>query len=224
MDDTCVARVPIFASLSPADQQLVAGLARSTHLSRGDAAYSAHDRVSRLMVLHQGRLKIFRLSPDGAEQLIRVLEPGDFTGETAVLTGRRPDDYATALDDCQLCVFRHDDLEKLIARHPAIGLQILATLSQRLSDTEQRLNALTSRDVDTRLADYLLALPSTWTHGIAEVTLPLPKKDIASLLDTTPETLSRAFRRLSADGVIAINARRVQVRQPERLQELVDEG
>src|SRR5665811_1716806 len=197
MADTCVSRVPVFASLSAQDQQRVAGLARLTHLKAGETAYSAGDDLSQLMVLHTGRLKIFRVSVDGSEQLIRVLGPGDFTGETSVFTGQRPDDYATALDECQLCVFRHDDLDALIREHPGIGLRMLATVSERLSDTEHRLSSLTSRDVESRLADYLLGLPSTWPGDVATVTLPLAKKDVASLLDTSPESLSRALKTVS---------------------------
>jgi CRP/FNR family transcriptional regulator len=223
MADTCVSRVPVFASLSEQDQQRVGGLARPTRLKAGETAYSAADERSQLMVLHTGRLKIFRLSADGSEQLIRVLGPGDFTGETSVFTGQRPDDYATALEDCQLCVFRHDDLVALMRKHPEIGLRMLATMSERLSDTEHRLSSLTSRDVESRLADYLLGLPSTWRGRVATVTLPLAKKDVASLLDTTPESLSRALKSLAAEGLIVIGAgRSVSITQPDRLQQLVD--
>ena len=225
MVDTCVSRVPVFASLSAQDQKRVGGLARPAHLKTGETAYRADDDLSQLMVLHTGRLKIFRLSVDGSEQLIRVLGPGDFTGETSVFTGQRPDDYATALDECQLCVFRHDDLEALIRKHPEIGLRLLSTVSARLSDTEHRLSSLTSRDVESRLADYLLALPGTWRGGVATVTLPLAKKDVASLLDTTPESFSRALKSLARAGLIVIGAgRSVSITQPDRLQQLVDEA
>lgn len=224
MADTCVSRVPVFASLSAQDQQRVGRLARPTHLKAGETAYSADDERSQLMVLHTGRLKIFRLSVNGSEQLIRVLGPGDFTGETSVFTGQRPDDHATALEDCQLCVFRHDDLEALMRQHPEIALRMLATVSERLSDTEHRLNSLTSRDVESRLADYLLSLPSTWRGRVATVTLPLAKKDVASLLDTTPESFSRALKSLAAEGLIVIGTgRSVSITQPGRLQQLADE-
>ena len=224
MADTCVSRVPVFASLSAQDQQRVEGLARATHLKTGETAYRADEDLSQLMVLHTGRLKIFRLSADGSEQLIRVLGPGDFTGETSVFTGQRPDDYATALDECQLCVFRHQDLETLVRKHPEIGLRLLATVSARLSETEHRLSSLTSRDVESRLADYLLGLSSTWRGGVATVTLPLAKKDVASLLDTTPESFSRALKSLARAGLIVIGAgRSVSITQPDRLQQLVDE-
>jgi len=224
MADTCVSRVPVFAGLSANDQQRVAGLARPTRLKAGEVAYSADDELSQLIVLHTGRLKIFRLSVNGSEQLIRVLGPGEFTGETSVFTGQRPDDYATAVDDCQLCVIRHDDLNALVRQHPEIGLRMLATVSERLSDTEHRLNSLTSRDVESRLAEYLLGLPGTWPRRVATVTLPLAKKDVASLLDTSPESLSRALSSLATQGLIVIGAgRSVSITQPDRLQQLVDQ-
>ena len=190
MADTCVARVPVFAGLAANDQQLVAELARPVRLQAGEFAYSANDEVSRLIVVHTGRLKIFRVSPDGSEQLVRVLGPGDFTGETAVFTGQPPGDYAAALDGCELCVFRHDDLQSLVREYPDTGLRMLAMVSERLSDTEHRLNSLTSRDVESRLADYLLRLPATRSGGAVTVALPMAKKDVASLIDTTPESLT----------------------------------
>lgn len=224
MTDTCVARVPVFAKLSAEEQERVAGLARPTRVPAGGIVWSAADDRAQLMVVHVGRLKVSRVSPDGSEQLVRVLGPGEFTGETAVFTGQRPDDRGTALEDCQLCVFRHDDLEALIRRHPDIGLRMLAAVSERLVDTERRLNSLASRDVEVRLADYLLGLPSTWQGGMATVTLPLAKKDVASLLDTSPESLSRALTSLAAQGLIVVGTgRSVSITRPDLLQELVDE-
>jgi len=190
MADSCVARVPVFAGLSAHDQQRVAGLARPVHLRAGEAAYSADDDISQLVVLHTGHLKIFRLAADGSEHLFRVLGPGEFAGETSVFTGRRPLDFAIALDDCQLCVFRHDDLEALVRTDPEIGLRMLATVVERLSETEHRLNSLTSRDIEGRLAHYLLGLPGSWHDRVSTVTLPLAKKDVAALLDTPPPKAS----------------------------------
>lgn len=223
MADTCVARVPVFSALSAADQQRVSGLARPRLLSTGETAYSADDEVSQLVVVHTGHLKIFRLAADGTEHLFRVLGPGEFAGETTVFTGQRPLDFAVSLDDCQLCVFRHDDLEVLIRQHPEVGLRMLATVVERLSQTEHRLNSLTSRDVESRLADYLLSLPTARHDRVATVTLPLAKKDVAALLDTTPESFSRALSRLAARGLIAIGAgRSISITQPAALQALAE--
>jgi len=177
------------------------------------------------MVVHTGRLRISRLSANGAQQLIRVLSPGDFTGETAVLSGRGPDDHAIALGDSRLCVFHHSDLAALIREHPEIGLRMLTAVAERLSETEDRLNALTTRGVESRLADYLLGLPRTRREQVASVTLPLAKKDVASLLDTTPESLSRALRSLASKGAISFEAgRSVSITHPDALQRIADEN
>ncbi len=223
MADTCVSRVPIFAGLSADDQERVAGLARPVHLSEGEVA-SSPGSAALLMVVHTGRLRISRLSTDGAQQLIRVLGPGEFTGETAVLSGRGPGDYAIALGDSKLCVFHHNDLAALIREHPEIGMRMLTAVAARLSETEDRLNALTTRGVKSRLADYLLGLPRTRRDHADLVTLPLAKKDVASLLDTTPESLSRALRSLAHKRAISLEAgRSVSITDPDLLQRIADE-
>ena len=89
-------------------------------------------------------------------------------------------------------------LSRLVARHPAIGLGMLRSLSERLADAERRL-ALAAVDVPGRLASHLLDLPGEATPDGWRVTLPWPKKDLASWLATTPESLSRALARLGRD-------------------------
>src|SRR5690606_1296943 len=108
--ELCVSAVPLFQGLTYDQQLEVAGAAHPTRLSRGQRVYSAGSDISQLMVVHSGRIKISRTSADGREQLIRVLGPGDFSGESAFITGARPDHAATALEEAQLCVFRHADL------------------------------------------------------------------------------------------------------------------
>lgn len=201
-DDLCVARVPLFQGLTYDEQLDVASVARPTQVHKGEQIYAAGSTTAQLMVVHTGQVKISRLSVDGHEQIVRVLGPGDFVGESAFLTGARPDHFAVALEPGSMCVFQHDDLGRLIQQHPSVGLRMLRTVSRRLDQTEQRLAAAVSVDVPARLADYLLSLPARHTDGAVEVTLPLAKKDIASLLDTTPESLSRHLRRLGDAGLI----------------------
>lgn len=206
--ELCVSRVPLFQGLSCAEQLEVASVAQPTQLDRLQQIYGAGSEVSQLMVVHTGRVKISRTTPDGHEQIIRVLGPGDFIGESVFLTGARPDHSATALEAAELCVFRHEDLGRLVETHASIALRMLQGVSRRLGEAEARLAAVISGDVSARLADYLLSLPIlSETDGNLVVELPLAKKDIASLLDTTPESLSRQLRALSDAGIIAQRAR-----------------
>lgn len=207
-DELCVARVPLFAPLSHEDQLDVASVARPVTVQRGEQIYAPGSREAQLMVVHTGRVKISRVSVEGNEQIVRVLGPGDFVGESAFVTGARPDHFASALEDGSMCVFRHEDLGRLVQEHPGVGMRMLQAVSRRLEETEQRLAAAVSGDVSTRLADYLLGLPAEHRDGATVVTLPLAKKDVASLLDTTPESLSRQLRRLTDAGVIEQRSRR----------------
>lgn len=197
---TCVAIVPIFSGLSIEEQLDVASFATPTRVGRGEIIHAAGDDVSQLMVVHRGRVRITHLLPNGREQLLRVLEPGDFVGEGAFLSGERPDHFASALSETEMCLFQHRDLAELVRRHPGIALRMLRVLSLRLTEAERRVTALTSGDVESRLASYLLELP-TQGRG-TRVRLPLAKKDVASFLGTTPETLSRRLAQFTAAGLI----------------------
>lgn len=207
--DTCVSRVPVFATLTRQQQEVVAGYARHTHLRRTEQLYRQGDAVSRLFVVHTGRVKILHTNAEGRERLIRVAGPGDVVGEHAFITGQRPDNFVVAMDDTQVCVFDHRDLAALVTEYPAIALQMLKTVTARLDALEHRVTALSGSDVTARLADYLSSLPIApetlgARDGHTRIRLPLAKKDIASYLGTTPESVSRALRRLHDLGSISV--------------------
>lgn len=212
---SCVGIVPLFADLTPQEQAEVAALARPLRRHRGESIHRPGDAVSHLLVVHRGRVRISHVAPSGHEQLIRVLEPGDFVGEASFVTGSRPEDHATALSDVELCSFEHRDLGALVERHPDIALRMLRAVTSRLEATERMLADITSSDVEARLAGYLLDLPARRSSGAEggslEVRLPLAKKDVASLLGTTPETLSRKLALLAEQQLITVSGRTVTI-------------
>lgn len=204
--DSCVARVPLFARLDREAQHTVGSFAHPAHVASGQLLHAPGSNLAHLFVVHTGRLKVVRVTAGGIERLVRVAEPGGVVGEHAFLTGQRPDTYAEALEDTSVCTFQHRDLTRLMAAHPDIGLQLLKTLSIRLDDAERGLSQNTV-GVPARLADYLLDLPMQRDPRGAVVTWPLPKRDVASYLGTTPESLSRALARLDAQGLVTAASR-----------------
>ncbi|WP_240641551.1 Crp/Fnr family transcriptional regulator [Nocardioides ferulae] len=201
-------RVPIFRGLPHEQQVEIAGFARPVVVAKGEVVYAAGEPQSRLLVMHAGRLKISHLTPSGQEQVVRTATDGDVVGERAFLTGERPDHFAVALEDSRMCVFDHADLADLLRSYPEIGRQMLRTLSDRLASAERLLAAVTSSDVTARVAAYLLDLPSSVRDGVLTVRLPMAKKEVASHLGTTPETLSRRLAALARDGVIGLEGGR----------------
>lgn len=205
---SCVARVPIFAGLTPEQQAEVAAFARPIQVPRGHIVYVAGSDLRRLLVVHHGRVAMRHLSPEGREQVVRVLEEGDVVGEAAFITGAQPDHEAVATADSQLCTFDHADLVELVRLHPGIAVRMLQAVTDRLVRAERMLAAFATSDVETRLAAWLLDQPSVDDAGRRMLVLQMAKKDVASFLGTTPETLSRRLADLAREGVIGLAGRR----------------
>lgn len=221
-DENCVRRVPIFAGLTAAQQDLVATMARPRILADGELVHGVGEQTGSMFVVHSGAVKVSRLLPSGRKHLLRVVTPGETLGEYALLTGSAPLEEAQAVDSARLCVFVHEDLTALIQQYPDIAQRMLRTLGERLAQTEHQLT-LNSQSVEVRIADYLLQQPLLRSPDLAgmRVRLPLNKKDIASLLGTTPESLSRALGRLRSKGAIDIADEVVTILDPEALELLV---
>ena len=222
-DDLCVRRVPIFNALDGDQQRAVASLAEPVFLAKGEMLHAAGDQVARLFVVHTGRIKLVRSSASGRERLLRVAEPGVVVGEHAFLTGEPPEYFAEAATDARVCVFTHSDLDTLVATYPRIALEMMRSLSDRLTGAEHLLS-LERADVGARLADYLLGLPEQGPAGERYVELPLAKKDIASYLGTTPESLSRALARLQGAGAIEVSGEQIRILSFDSLEALALEA
>lgn len=204
--DTCVSLVPIFKGLTPKQQLEVARFARPVHAKPGEQLQAAGQRRGRLFVVHSGRVRLVHLNSAGQEQVIRMLGTGDVLGEASFILGRGAEHFAFADTDTTMCSFEHADLAKLVASYPDIAVRMLQSATDRLMSAERKIAAFSSTDVGTRLAGYLLDLPII--DDGAAVRLPMAKKDVASFLGTTPETLSRRLAEFVDAGVIAMSGRR----------------
>lgn len=218
---SCVRRVPIFAQLTLAQQDAVAAFASSVDVAPGALLHRAGEASRALFVVHRGQLKVSHVAASGHQRVLRVAGPGDVVGEHAFLTGEPPNYEVEALTAARVCAFGAADLAGLVGQYPAIATGMLRSLSQRLQDAERRLTQ-TSGEVPTRLAAFLIDLPTVPTGGGVRVRLPWPKKDVASYLGTTPESLSRALDRLQKDGTIRVDGAAIEIVDPDALDAWVE--
>lgn len=202
----CVSLVPIFNHLDYEEQFEVARASRSQSYDRKDIIFQAGDPSEYLYIVHKGKVKIYNLSESGKEQLIRILEPGDFMGELAVFTDEWLTSFAEAVEPTEICAIHKSDLQGLLEEKPAISFKILAESSKRLKDAEKTIERISSQDVEKRLASYLLEQAEKGTSS--QITLPMSKKDIASYLGTTQETLSRRLANFEEKGLVAQTGQR----------------
>ena len=196
----CVSRVPLFNHLTNEQMEHVVGLARNVSHPRGETIYHQGNQSEGLYILHKGRIKIYRLSENGKEQLVRILEPGDFTGELSLFDSKLHDAYAETLEAVEICIIERDQMQQLLQKHPAISLKMLEEFSIRLAGTEQRAARIGMESAETRIALYLADLAEEQQALLIE--LPMSRKDLASHIGTTPETISRKLSFFEESGWI----------------------
>lgn len=206
MQKMCVSIVPIFNHLSTEEMKEIVKTTNSVTYPRGDTIYRADEPSEGLYIVHKGRVKIYRLSETGKEQLVRILEPGDFTGELSLFSESVHDAYAEAMVATELCVMDRNHFQQFLLKYPEISLKVLTEFSSRLAKTEKQAASIAMESVDTRIATYLANLVEETNHPT--IALPMSRKDLASHLGTTPETISRKLAEFEDAGWIRQTSQR----------------
>ncbi len=200
----CIEMVPIFSHLSKDEMTEIALITRQQTFNKGELVYLAGDKGDKLYVIHVGKVKIARLSEAGKEQVIRVLGPGEFMGELSLFSGSVLTDNAEALEETSICLIEADKVKRLVEKNPLIALKIMEELGQRLEKAENLLQSITLLGVERRLAKALLEM----ADGGNMINLKMSKRDFASHLGMTQETLSRKLSSMQDMGVIALQGQR----------------
>lgn len=200
MQKMCISIVPIFNHLTATEMKEIVKETYSVAYTRGHTIYQADEKSEGLYIVHRGRVKIYRLAANGKEQLVRILEPGDFTGELSLFSESVHDAFAEALEPVELCVMGRVNFQAFLLKYPAIALKVLAEFSSRLAFSEKQAASMAMNSVDTRVAMYLADLVEE--QNSQNITLPMSRKDIASHIGTTPETVSRKLADFEDHGWI----------------------
>lgn len=209
----CVAGVPIFDHLSNLEMQKIAESGRTKIYRKGEFIFQPGDPSENLLIIHKGRVKIYRVSDSGKEQLLRILEPGDFIGDLSIFTNETAVNYAEAMIATEICTIHRTDMQQLLVTHPLISVKILEEFSKRLNEAEKTIERLSLQDAEKRIASYIVELieATKQSHRVEfplELTLPMSKKDIASYIGTTKETLSRRLSVFQENGWITLKGQR----------------
>lgn len=215
---SCLYLVPIFNHLDDASIQLIAQKIKHQSFKKGDFLFQSGDRTDTLYVVHRGSIKIYRLLTNGREQVVKILKIGDFIGETNIFKkDTLHEDYAEVLEDSEICVIEQKDLMQILKEYPEISLKIIEQMSKRLNDSYKQTTQVTTESIGVRLAMYLVDLVDSDSES-PTVILPTSRKNIASYLGTTPESISRKFRELEDKGLIVQESSSViQIRELDDL-------
>ena len=216
-------KIPAFNGLSEKQLNEIRSIAVDRRFERGEIIFTEGDEGNGFYVVVDGQVKIFKLSPEGKEQILHIFGSGDPVGEVAVFAGRSFPANAEAITATRVLFFPRAAFLELISANPSLAMKMLAVLSMRLRQFTIQVENLSLKEVPGRLASYLIVL-SEEQQNEEEVALPISKGQLASLLGTIPETLSRIFAKMSTQGLITVQGRRIRLLDLPGLVDVSEQG
>ena len=212
-----LSEVDLFRDLSERDMAELDRVTTITAVPRGRVFYEPEDVSQVLFLIREGRVQIYRISPEGKKLVIATLGPGALFGEMALLGQQMQNAFAEALDDCRIFVMSRADLERLILNQPSVGQRVLETTGKRLRDAEKRLEDMAFKSIPARLASLLLRMSAE--QGSDEV-VGMTHQDLAETVGTYRETATQVLNDMKADGLIEIGRKRIKILDKARLEVL----
>lgn len=215
--------VDLFDGLS---QDQLRQISRSLPMSTcrvGGLVTSPDDDDERLYIVKRGRVRLYRLTPDGKQLTLDILDKGRVVGRMSWLGQELNDVYAEAIEDALICSFTPDELQSLMARYPGVGMNIVRYLAERLAASEREREILAFRSVEERLASKLLELVDRFGRpgetGTA-IDARLTQQELADMIGTSRETLALTISSLRERGILDMRQQRVEVRDLQALRSL----
>jgi CRP/FNR family transcriptional regulator len=185
-----------------------------THVERGRVFYAPGDKSEALFMLKKGKVRIYKVTPEGWEFTLAVVEAGTMFGEMALTAQRMREAYAEAIEPSDICVLRREDLERIVRSNPDVGLAMMRVLSERLRACEERLEDTGLKDVPARLAGLVLRLAESEGVVTGEG-LKIPTRythhQLAAMIGTSRETITRAFAKLRQAGAVELRRRYIHI-------------
>lgn len=215
----CMAEVDIFCDLDSTEMDAMAQAAPMRAYPAGALIYTPHQPIETLFILKKGRIRIFRVSPDGRALTTAIIEPGTIFGEMVIVGQQMHDSFAEALDDVVTCVMSKADVRRLLLGDQRIASRISETLGRRLADLETRLSDTVFKSVPERIATTLLTLteaPATRATGRG-FQVKLTHEQLAALAATSRETTTKVLGEFADRGLISLGRGRITVLNAEEL-------
>jgi CRP/FNR family transcriptional regulator len=215
--------IPLFSGLSDDHLAKIASVSSILGFDRGEMIFHEGDKGNGLYMVEQGTVKVFKLSFEGKEQILHIYGPGHTFGEVPVFEGKDFPASAMAIEKSSILFLPREKFVSLITSTPGLGMNLLADLSRRLREFTVQIENLSLKEVPARLSAYILTL-SKEQKNTKRITLPISKAQLSNLIGTTPETVSRVFKKMMDSSLIEVQTKTIVIKNMEGLQDLSDSG
>ncbi|MCK5311460.1 MAG: Crp/Fnr family transcriptional regulator [Desulfobacteraceae bacterium] len=215
--------IPLFSGLETEHFSEIIHLTKRLKFEKGRLIFNEGEAGDGFYIVETGKVKIFKLSFEGKEQILHIYGPGKAFGEVPVFEGNNFPASAMAMAKSEILFIPRDKFVTLISETPGLAMNMLGMLSMRLREFTIQIENLSLKEVPARLASYVLTLSEE--HGKAEkVILPISKAQLANLIGTTPETVSRVLKKMTDGALIKVDAKTITIKNYDGLIDLSDSG
>ncbi|HPX00027.1 MAG TPA: Crp/Fnr family transcriptional regulator [Sedimentibacter sp.] len=208
----CIDNIPIFVDLPFEVKQSIMESSDHKVYKKGEMIFSPGDCFDYLFVVNKGRVKLSKISVMGKEQILKILEVGDFAGELALFKDTVMTNFAEAMEKTEICIIKNEKIHEIIVQRPEIALKFLEKYTERIQQSEEIIEQIGLREVEQRIANYLVSeVEKNNIKGKNKeyvINLPVTKSVLSSMLGTTKETLSRKLSLLQDGGLIRLEGQR----------------
>lgn len=222
-------RVPIFGGVDDDNLLKIASITSEKNYSKKNIVFHEGDYGDALYVIKSGRIKIAKVALDGREKTLTILKGGDFFGEMAIFDDMPRSATAESMDnDVRLLSISKNDFERLIIENPSIAIRIMKDLTRRIRQVNEQVQDLAFKDVHGRVASTLFNLLKTEKEASKEIdkdklnSLKMTHQDLANMVGSSRETVTRALNRLQDEGIISISHQQICILEIDKLSELQD--
>lgn len=214
-----LSELDVFQDLTGREMEELNRITTMSTVTRGKVFYRPEETSEVLFILKEGRVQLYRISPEGKKLVITTLGPHTLFGEMALLGTKMHNTFAEAVDDCLICVMSRTDLERLILNKPQVALRILDITGKRLREVEERLENMAFKGIPARLASLLLRLADEQS---GKEIVGLTHQDLAESVGTYRETATQVLNDLKSQGLIEIGRKRITIMDYENLAEIAE--
>lgn len=214
-----LSELTVFQDLTPREMEELNRITTMSTVPRGRVFYRPEEPGEVLFILKEGRVQLYRISPEGKKLVITTLGSHTLFGEMALLGTKMHNTFAEAVEDCLICVMSRTDLERLILNKPQVALRILEITGKRLREAEERLENMAFKGIPARLASLILRLSR---EQESDVITGLTHQDLAESVGTYRETATQVLNDLKSQGLIEIGRKRITITNREGLEEIAE--
>jgi len=210
----------LFADFPQPELGQIAQIARVRAYDRGEQVFGEGDPATHFYAVITGRVKLFKLSPEGKVHIVRLVPRGELFAEAAAFSGGAYPVFAEAVEKSALLLFEGRPFLTLVSSQRRLAGQVIVSLSRRLESVVGVLGQLALSDVTARLAEYILGLSlNAQRSGMngSLVRLDIRKSDLAARLGTVSESLSRSLAKLRGRKIIDVKGNEIRILDPEAL-------